>query len=153
MTEPGVAGAWATTTAFVYVAQWEYQCCGSLISVGDTVDLTVHPDDWAEPWRHALPEPVTLIAEHHVPPDESWHLRVHVDQLWEARVRRAPRPGHGSVLYPVADSGEIAEITSMRRWDDAWQPARHGGEPDGWIMRVTVIEDLPARPDGLPYGL
>lgn len=139
-------------TTLIWIDQWEYQCCGNPISTGDVVELTLFETDWPEPWTPALAAPVQLAASHHVPPPESYHLRVRVGRLFEARAKREQRPGDEA--WPlIAGSAEVQQVGVMRVWDEDWQPALHGGDPEGWVLDVTVLEELPPRPDDVPYGI
>lgn len=33
----------------------------------------------------------------------------------------------------------------MKVWDEDWQPARAGGSPEGWILQITVLAELPPQ--------
>ncbi|WP_425600043.1 DUF6578 domain-containing protein [Ornithinimicrobium sufpigmenti] len=138
-------------TVLIYIEQWEYQCCGTPINVGDTVALTVHQSDWSQPWWPALGQPVSLIAGHHEPRTGSIHVRVRVERLWEASAYREQQSGDDT-WYLVPDSGQIAGITSMKVWDTDWQPTQDGAWPEGWIVQATILGELPPQPDGSPYG-
>lgn len=138
------------STVLIWISQWEYQCCGSPIAAGDSVDLTVHKTACGQPWEAALADRISLAAEHHAPPEDSYHLRVRVERVLEARAHRELGPDGARRLLP--SSGEVADVAVMRVWDDGWQPARHGGTPEGWILQATILRRLPPREDGLPYG-
>lgn len=131
-------------TALVWIDLWEYQCCGTPLHAGDVADLTVSHLAEADHWQTATGEPITLSAGHHNRPPDSWHIRVHVDDLCEAR---ATGENH---LRPEPLS--LTPIRVMKPWDEDWQPAAQDGQPVGWIMRATILGELPPRPNNLPYG-
>ncbi len=139
-------------TVFIWIAQWEYQCCGTPITSGDVVDLTVCETDWAEPWQTAVGGPIPLAAEHHVPPEGSHHLKVRVERLMEARAHRIQDPDDEG-WYLVPGSGEVCDVATMKVWNEEWQPARVGGEPEGWILEATVLAELPPQRNNIPYGI
>lgn len=128
----------------IWVDQWQYQCCGTPLATGDTADLTVHPTRHARPWETAAGGPITLAAGHHAEPDHSHHLRVRLDRLLEARAHQQPSPDDDA-WHPAPDSCEVHDVTEMKLWDEDWQPARHGGQPAGWILGATVLDAPPQR--------
>lgn len=138
-------------TVLIWISQWEYQCCGNPIKSGDVVDLTVFPPVERDAWTHVVGR-IALVAGHHVPPEDAYHLRVHVDRLMEARARREQNPAD-EVWRSEPGSEEVHEVPTMMRWEEDWQPAQHGAEPCGWILEATILAELPPRADDLPYGL
>lgn len=72
-------------TVLIWISQWEYQCCGAPVTVGDVVNLTVHPAEGVQAWEATMGGAIALAAAHHVSPEDSYHLRVEVARVVEAR--------------------------------------------------------------------
>lgn len=130
-----------TGTTLIWIDLWEYQCCGTPLHAGEVADLTVSHLAGADHWHTATGEPIGLSAGHHNQPPDNWHIRVHIDNLWEARASNDRR-----------ESVNLTPISVMQPWDEDWQPALHDGQPAGWIIRATILGELPPRSDNLPYG-
>ena len=70
----------------------------------------------------------------------------------EARARREQHSGDDT-WYLTPGSGEVHEITTMSVWNEDWQPSPTGAAPEGWILQALVLQELPPRRGGRPYGV
>lgn len=131
-----------------FVAQWEYECCGDPLQVGEAVDLTLTSVS-KEPLPGPDGRPVSHHIEHHVSDDPMRHVRARVVGVWEERIRHEQRDG---VWYPVAATAEFTPIRRMAVWEQQWQPTNSGARPTGWVVELDVIDELPPLPDGGMYG-
>lgn len=142
-----------------YTADWEWDCCGGLLRVGDDAELEVQYDsDYAKTMRTelaiVLPEPLTGVESHH--DDKSVVHRgrivaldaVITDAKWVVtpRAARAPR------MQPLGDGSFVSFGNTAR--------GQAEGENVKGTSRLVPVSVLPDRavepedagPDLTDYG-
>ena len=141
----------SATVVHAFTAAWEYQCCGTPVSVGD--ELTLRHVAWDEglPGNDAYRRVQHLdwYVGHHVTSEEEGAAEdlVRVLALWEAHSDLDFRAGDDGYYAAARDSGRLVPITTMVPFDATWAgddpptpSARHTPrEPQGWIMKLEVL--------------
>lgn len=140
---PSKPGEWA----FVYLAVWEYQCCGEPVALGQTYDWWVVPCNSASEWDAALGATVSLMASHHAMEPGTRQVRVRVHNLWTAGARYA-HTASGVTMVP--GTAQIAGIDMMDPWAEGVPVDDGVVHVAGWIAEVQIMQELPAyQPEDL----
>lgn len=121
---------------------WEYECCGTGLSVGDDllVDL-VAADEHDRVWGDCLDEPISWYLGHHDTGGEfPVSVRATVLRVYEAYcdLEYVPR---GRYFRPAPGSGRLVAVPTMATGKSSWYereppdpPARFTPtEPVGWV--------------------
>lgn len=126
---------------YVFLALWEYQCCGEPVALGQTYDWWVLDSESGTVWDAAIGARVALRAIHHAMDPGTRQVRVRVGNLWAvgARFERT-----GSEMGAVPGTASVAGVDVM----DPWAADMSGGggvlTPVGWIAEVEILQELPA---------
>lgn len=127
----------------VWLADWEWQCCGEPFAVGDDVEwILVEADDAArasfgKTLGPEIGQSITHWETHHQDDDEERlaATRACVESITAVYWRYAPRTGADErVLHPVAGTG----VFEPRTGADGWEPESDAGPSfAGYIVDLS----------------
>ena len=130
---------------FVWVTEWEQQCCGDDFGVGSSVTWTVVEHEGANEWVVQLLGPtwgdrVKYSEGHHA--DEEATISGVVLAIHEVRCRRELQPyGSGQAWVPIQSSGWLTEVPAADPWvskpDDE---VRESVFFEGWVVELEISE-------------
>lgn len=124
----------------VWVAAWQFQCCGQKFGVGDTVTWGLVPERSSHLGaligsRRA--QEGAWSESHHGPGDAELQ-RGRITSLEAVWVAFAPRQGSGGSLEPVPGSAVTRAITRA----DVWAEPQGNLRFLGWLAELDALEPV-----------